>query len=280
MPNVDLHCHSHASDGVLAPAEIAQKAIENKVDIWALTDHDTLDGLSEARAALQNSEEDFKTRFVNGVEISVGWNDLQVHIVGLNFDHENGALIAALKNLSAGRIARAQKMSDALAKLGILNTFDGAMKHAKNPTQISRSHFARYLVEIGVAKSVHKVFDDYLAQGKPGFVPHVWATLEEAILWITQAGGIAVVAHPGRYRVSRRKLGELFAQFKDFGGRAIEVVSGSQAPAMTSVFTREAKKYDFLASRGSDFHSPTESFVNLGRAPKLPEGLTPVWENF
>ncbi len=276
MLNVDLHCHSSASDGLLPPAEIARRAVKNGVEILALTDHDDLGGLPAARAVADESG----MRFINGVEISIEWGSLQVHILGYNFDADDPVLNAGLASIRSGRVDRAQRMAVELEKIGIHDCFDGAMRHAENPNLISRSHFARYLVEIGVCKDVRSVFESYIVPGRPGYVDHRWATLEESVRWITGAGGIVSVAHPGRYKLSRPEMRRFLDEFKNLGGQAIEIVSGSHSAENVTVFSRLAKEFGFMASCGSDFHGPGESYVDLGKLAPLPPGLTPVWEAF
>ncbi|HJW24492.1 MAG TPA: 3',5'-nucleoside bisphosphate phosphatase [Rhodocyclaceae bacterium] len=271
--NFDFHCHSVVSDGLLPPAELARRAAGNGVDFWALTDHDDLGGLAEAGAAAREAG----IRFVNGVEISIEWQGVPVHIVGLGFDASHQALGDGLHKLRLGRVDRARRMADALAAIGIPGVFEGASGYAGNPSLISRAHFARYLVEIGIAKDVQGVFQYYLTPGKPGYVDHRWATLEQAIGWIHDAGGIAVVAHPARYRVSNGELRRFLGAFKDAGGDGIEVVCGSHTAEHVLHFARLARHFDFHASRGSDFHGPEESYVDLGGLPGLPEDLKPVW---
>ncbi|MDR2451768.1 MAG: PHP domain-containing protein [Candidatus Accumulibacter sp.] len=273
----DLHTHSRVSDGLLSPAGVVARAADRGVGLLALTDHDETGGLDEARAAAAGAG----LRFVEGVEISIEWGGLQVHIVGLDIDGSNASLNAALDSIRTGRVGRAQRMSTDLEKIGIPGCLDGAMRHAQNPNLISRSHFARYLVEIGVCRDVRGVFDTYLVPGKPGYVTHRWATLDEAVGWIHGAGGVAVVAHPGRYRLSRQELRALLAEFKDLGGQGIEVVSGSShSPELCVEFSRMAREYGFLASSGSDFHGPQESHVNVGGNAQLPSELAPVWTAF
>ena len=276
MLNIDLHCHSTASDGLLPAAEVARRAAANGVDMLALTDHDDLGGLPAARSVA----DDVGMRFVNGVEISIEWEGLQVHILGLNFDADDEALNAGLASIRSGRVERAQRMSAALDKIGIHGSFDGAMCHAENPNLISRAHFARYLVEIGICKDVRSVFESYIVPGRPGYVDHRWATLEESVRWIVGAGGIASVAHPGRYKLSRSEMRCFLDEFKGLGGRAIEVVSGSHSADNVTVFSRLAREYGFLASCGSDFHGPGESYIDLGKLAPFPQGLAPVWEAF
>ncbi|HTY98220.1 MAG TPA: 3',5'-nucleoside bisphosphate phosphatase [Rhodocyclaceae bacterium] len=272
--NADLHCHSSVSDGLLRPAQLVQRAKENGVELLALTDHDEIGGLAEARDQAAAVGLDF----VNGAEISVSWGEDQtVHIVALGFDAAHQALVEGLAQVRGGRDSRAQRMAAELDKVGIHGAYEGALKYAGNPALISRAHFARYIVELGHAKDVNSVFDWWLAKGKPGYVAHPWATLEDAMAWILGAGGLAVVAHPGRYRLSKAQLHELFAAFKDLGGHGIEVISGAADGEQVREFAQVARQYGFLASRGSDFHGPGESWVDLGRMADLPPDLEPVW---
>lgn len=272
--NFDFHCHSVVSDGLLPPEELAARAAGNGVDLWALTDHDDLGGLEVAAEAAKVAG----MAFVTGVEISIEWREIPIHIVGLGFDPAHSAMVNGLAGLRSGRVERARRMSDALAAVGIPGVFDGAMRYAGNPNLISRAHFARYLVEAGIAKDVQGVFQYYLTPGKPGYVDHRWATLEEAVSWIHAAGGVAVVAHPGRYRLlSTKDMRAFLSEFKDCGGEAVEVVCGSHTPEHVLHFARLVRQYGFHASRGSDFHGPEESYVDLGRLPGLPEDLKPVW---
>ncbi|MEI7611785.1 MAG: 3',5'-nucleoside bisphosphate phosphatase [Betaproteobacteria bacterium] len=276
MLTIDLHCHSTASDGLLSAAEVARRASGNGVELFSLTDHDDLSGLAAARAVA----DEVGMRFVTGVEISIEWGGLQVHILGYNFDAEALALNAGLTAIRSGRIERARRMSDELEKVGIHGSFDGAMRYAGNPTLVSRAHFARYLVESGVCRDVRSVFDAYLVPGCPGYVDHRWATLEESVGWIVEAGGIASIAHPGRYKFSRPEMRLLIEDFKKCGGQALEIVSGSHSAENLAVFGRLARDYQMMASCGSDFHGPGESFVDLGKIAPLPAGLTPIWEAF
>lgn len=276
MPNVDLHCHSTASDGLLPPAEVARRAAANGVDMLSLTDHDDLSGLPAARLVA----DEVGMRFVNGVEISIEWGGLQVHIIGYAFDADDQALNDGLASIRSGRISRARRMASELETVGIGGCFDGAMRFAENPNLISRAHFARYLVESGVCKDVRSVFESYIVPGCPGYVDHRWATLEESVGWILGAGGVAAVAHPGRYKFSRPEMRLMLDEFKRCGGQAIEIVSGSHSAENVSVFSRLAREYGFLASCGSDFHGPGESYIDLGKLGPLPPGLTPVWEAF
>lgn len=276
MLNVDLHCHSTVSDGVLPPAAVAARASANGVDVWALTDHDEVSGVAAARTAAAAHG----MRYVAGVEISITWGGETVHIVGLQIDETNPALVRGLAATRSGRVQRGHEMARQLAAAGIPDAFQGALKYVGNPLLMSRTHFARYIVERGICRDIPEVFRNYLAEGKPGYVPHRWATLTEATDWIRGAGGIAVIAHPGRYRFSDLAQGALFDEFKQLGGTAIEVVTGSHTPEQYESYARIAKRYGFLASRGSDFHGPGESRIDLGQLPPLPDSLTPVWHNW
>jgi predicted metal-dependent phosphoesterase TrpH len=279
MLDYDFHCHSNISDGTLTPTELVQRAAGRGVKAMALTDHDDVDGLDEARAVATG----LGIAFVNGVEVSVSWRSHTLHIVGLGIDPDYPPLVEGLRTVRSGRGLRAQKMSDELAKAGVGGVLSGAYKFANNPNMIGRTHFARYLVESGHCKDVKSVFNRYLAKGKPGYVPHEWATLADAISWITGAGGIAVIAHPGRYMVGKHSMGkktmqELLAEFASLGGQAVEVVTGSHTQEQYAEFARYAEQFNLLASCGSDFHGPDESYRDLGRLPDLPLICKPVWE--
>jgi len=272
--NADLHCHSNVSDGLLAPAEVARRAHAGGVTVWSLTDHDELGGQSEARAAA----EALGIRYLPGVEISVTWAARTLHVVGLGVDPSCPTLLEGLRATRNGRTARAQAMAAALEAVGIPGAYEGALRFVSNPDLISRTHFARFLVEKGFAPSTADVFDRFLGEGKPGYVPHRWATLENAVSWIGAAGGIAVIAHPGRYRYTPLEFDALFGTFVDLGGRAIEVVTGSHTPDQYREYADVARRFGFEASRGSDFHAPGEGRVELGALPPLPPDLTPVWD--
>lgn len=272
--NADLHCHSVVSDGTLTPEALAERAKGNGVELWALTDHDEVGGLQRARdAALAQG-----MRFLTGVEISITFLHQTVHIVGLGFDADNADLRQGLQQTRGGRDTRAMEMSDGLAKVGIHGAYEGALKFVGNPQLISRTHFARFLVESGVCRDTSEVFRKYLVEGKPGYVAHRWATLKDAVTWITQAGGVAVIAHPARYKFTPNEEFALFTEFKGFGGQGVEVVTGSHAPAEYVTYAATAKEFGLAASRGSDFHSPDESHTELGTLPFLNSELTPVWE--
>ncbi len=272
--NPDLHCHSVVSDGTLTPEVLAARARANGVDLWALTDHDEVGGQQRAAAAAQAQG----MAYLTGVEISVTFAHTTVHIVGLGFDAGNAALVQGLERTRGGRGERAREMADQLAKVGIAGAYEGALHFVGNPELISRTHFARFLVEAGVCKDTNEVFRKYLIEGKPGFVPHRWASLGDAVRWITQAGGAAVIAHPARYRLSANEEFALFSEFKQHGGQAVEVVTGSHSAAEAVSYAAMAQEFGLAASRGSDFHSPDESHTDLGTLPPLPAHLQPVWD--
>ncbi len=272
--NADLHCHSVISDGTLTPEALAERAKANGVDLWALTDHDEVGGQDRALAAARAQG----LPYLTGTEISVTFAHQTVHIVGLGFDAHNTALVQGLRRTRGGRSERAQEMSDGLAKVGILNAYEGALQYVGNPELISRTHFARHLVDSGVCSDTSEVFRKYLTEGKPGYVPHRWARLQEAVQWITDAGGIAVIAHPARYAFTANEEYALFTELKTHGGQAVEVVTGSHTAAEYVKYAETAREFGLAASRGSDFHSPDESRIDLGTLPYLPGQLTPVWE--
>lgn len=269
----DLHSHSTCSDGLLSPAELVERAVRCGVDVLALTDHDEIKGLAAAREAA----EQWGMRLVNGVEISVLWEEVTLHIVGLNIDAGHNPLVDGLAKIRAGREIRAQRMSESLAAFGIPGVLAGARRFAKNPELVSRSHFARYLVEAGHARDTNAVFRHFLTPGKPGYVPHQWATLADALQWIMNSGGTAVLAHPGRYDLGDAKCERLLGEFVELGGKAIEVVTGSHTPAEFVTWARHARRYGLLASAGSDFHGPGEGYRDIGNVPALPSGCDPVW---
>ena len=275
--NADLHCHSVISDGTLTPEELAERAKANGVHLWALTDHDELGGQQRAREAAKA----LKIDYLAGVEISVTYMGETIHIVGLGIDPQHLGIIEGLRRTREGRGNRAHLMAEQLLKVGIPGAYEGALHFAGNHDLISRTHFARFLVEQGVCKDTEHVFKNYLIEGKPGYVPHQWASLDDAVKWIKAAGGVAVIAHPGRYsRLNAMQMDELYKHFKDIGGLAIEVITGSHSPDQYKTFAKIAQQYGFLASRGSDFHDPNESHIDLGNLPHLPDHLTPVWSAF
>lgn len=276
MRNFDLHSHSTFSDGTMTPAALAARAKANGVDVWAMTDHDEVGGIAMARAAAAELD----LPYVPGVEISITWSGQTVHIVGLQIDETHPTLVNGLASVRGGREQRAREMSAQLEAAGIPGAFEGALKFVGNPDLISRTHFARYLLESGVCADLQEAFSKYLGDGQLGYVPHRWATLQNSVDWIRAAGGIAVIAHPGRYKFSDTAFDALFGEFKDLGGAGIEVTTGSHMPDQYDYYAKVANTYGFLASRGSDFHGPGESRVDLGELPPLPTGVKPVWHDW
>ena len=272
--NADLHCHSVVSDGTLTPEVLAARAAANGVELWALTDHDEISGQHRAIAAAREAG----MKYLTGTEISVTFAGQTVHIVGLGFDHEDESMRRGLTATRGGRGERAKEMAEGLARGGIHGAYEGALQHVGNPELISRTHFARFLVDSGVCRDTHEVFRRFLTEGKPGFVPHRWASLGDAVAWITRAGGVAVIAHPARYAFTANEEYALFSEFKTHGGQAVEVVTGSHTAAEYVKYAQTAREFELAASRGSDFHSPDESHTDLGQLPYLPGTLTPVWE--
>lgn len=272
--NPDLHCHSNVSDGVLTPETLALRAKERGVDLWALTDHDEVSGQHRAHVAAAA----IGLPYVCGTEISVTFAAETVHIVGLGLDPDAPALVAGLAHTRGGRERRARDMGHGLAEAGIEGAYEGALRYVGNPDLISRTHFARYLVEVGVCADTAEVFRRYLTPGRPGYVEHRWASLRDAVEWIRDAGGLAIIAHPGRYKFTPNEEYALFTEFKSLGGHGVEVVTGSHAASEFDKYADMAQEFDLLASRGSDFHAPGESRCDLGALPPLPARLTPVWE--
>jgi predicted metal-dependent phosphoesterase TrpH len=276
MLDVDLHSHSTHSDGLLAPAELVERAFAQGVKTYALTDHDELSGLAEARTVAESHG----MRFVDGVEISVSWEAETLHIVGLNINPRHTEIVEGLRHARAGRHGRAERIAADLERAGIEGALEGARRYARNPDLLSRAHFARYLVERGYVKDTNAAFKRYLTQGKPGYVEHQWATLAQSVRWITAAGGTAVIAHPGRYKLMNKEREAMLGEFRDLGGAGVEVVTGSHTTDQYATWARYAQRYGLKASAGSDFHGPGESHLDLGKLPDLPYGLTPVWAAF
>lgn len=274
--NADLHCHSTVSDGALTPAELVRRAHANGVELLALTDHDEIRGLPQAAAAA----EALGLRFVTGVEVSVSWGTETIHVLGLNFDPQDPGLAAGLAGNRAGRDARARAMGESLAAVGVPGAYEGAIRLARNPDLVSRTHFARHLVERGVCATLNQVFDRYLVEGLPGHVPHRWAGLAQAVDWIRGAGGCAVLAHPGRYRLGEPALWALMTEFRDLGGVGVEVVCGGHHAEAEARFARHASALGLCASRGSDFHAPGEGRFEPGCLPPLPAGSLAVWSRW
>jgi 3',5'-nucleoside bisphosphate phosphatase len=274
LTNADLHCHSTVSDGTLEPEAIAARAAANGVELWALTDHDEIGGQARARAAAHAHG----MAYLTGTEVSVTFAGETIHVVGLGFDADDADLRNGLARTRGGREERAREMAAGLAQVGIKGAYEGALKYVGNPELISRTHFARFLVEAGHCSDTSEVFRRFLTDGKPGFVPHRWARLGEAVGWIERAGGVAVIAHPARYsRFTPTEEYALFSEFKAHGGRGVEVVTGSHTAAEAQKYGAMALEFELLASRGSDFHAPGESRTDLGTLPDLPGALTPVW---
>jgi predicted metal-dependent phosphoesterase TrpH len=275
MLNIDLHCHSNVSDGVLPPAEVVARAAANGVDALALTDHDDVSGLAAAQVAASEAG----LTLIPGVEISVSWGCQTVHIVGLRIDPLNPELAAGLHGIRLGRIERARRMSDDLARSGIAGAYEGAHAYAANKQMVGRTHFARWLVAQGHAPDMRSAFRRFLTRGNPGFVDHEWTSLENAVRWIRASGGMAVIAHPGRYAFNARELHLLLDAFRTLGGEGIEVITGSHHPSEYGKFADLARAFDLKASRGADFHAPGEG-VDIGRLPALPHYCKPVWQGW
>jgi predicted metal-dependent phosphoesterase TrpH len=268
--------HSTASDGVVGPCELVERGLANGLQLMALTDHDTIDGLAQARQAAMDS----RVGFLNGVEISVSWGGETLHLVGLGFDPSQGPLASNLQQLQVSRRERAKDMDAGLQAHGLPSVLNEAMAYAGNPNLIGRTHFARALVARGVCHHVQEVFDRFLTPGKPGYVPHQWASLSEALGWIHDSGGLSVLAHPARYKLTDTARWALLQEFMALGGGAIEVSTGSHSHTDTQRYRQISVELGLKASRGSDFHSPTESRCDVGAAPVLPDGCDPVWSGW
>jgi len=276
MLNIDLHCHSTVSDGLLTPTQLVERAATRGVSMLALTDHDDLGGLDEARCVANKKN----IIFINGVEISVTWRNRTLHIVGLDVDPKYLPLGQGLEAIRSGRVTRASNIAAQLDKFGVLGSLEGAYYYAGEGGLIGRTHFARFLAEQGYAKDVKSVFKKYLVKGKPGYVSHQWAPLSDAVDWICGSGGKAVIAHPARYKLGKDLLDELLFEFRALGGSAIEVITASHTPEQSLLFAHHANRMGLLASRGSDFHGPGESYFDLGRMPEFPVECMPVWDDW
>jgi 3',5'-nucleoside bisphosphate phosphatase len=275
VKNVDLHCHSNRSDGVLAPAALVRRAAAHGVDLLALTDHDQLAGLAEASQAARETG----IGFVPGVEVSVTWRGTTVHIIGLGIDPDDARLAAGLARVRSGRTRRARSIARSLEDAGIRGALDGALRHVGDAAMISRTHFARYLVDIRAVTDLRDAFRRFLGPGKPGYVAQQWATLGDAIGWICGAGGQAVIAHPGRYALSAGAQRALLGEFRDAGGTGLEVVTSSHAPDAYRVFGALAQAFGLRASRGSDFHAPGEG-VEFGALPTVELPVPALWDGW
>ncbi|MGZ8982594.1 MAG: 3',5'-nucleoside bisphosphate phosphatase [Methylotenera sp.] len=272
---IDLHAHSNISDGLLTPVELVEHAAIHHVDVLALTDHDDTGGLGIAVIEAKR----WGLQLINGVEISVTWKKRTLHIVGLKIDPEYPPLKAGLAAIRAGRHVRAAGMAAGLDKAGIMGSLEGAYQYAQESI-ISRTHFARFLVNSGVAKDNKAVFKNYLVKGKPGYFEHEWASLEDAVSWIVGSGGVAVIAHPGRYDLGRTNMLLLLEEFRALGGAAIEVVTGSHTVDQYTEFAKYAHQFDLKSSQGSDYHGKGISFMEMGRLPALPSHCIPVWQDW
>jgi predicted metal-dependent phosphoesterase TrpH len=269
----DLHCHSTRSDGLLTPSQVVRRAAERGVAVLALTDHDEVAGLAEARVAAREAG----VQFIEGSELSVTWRDHTVHIVALGIDPENGLLANGLETVRTTRDARARRIAQSLAASGIPDALEGALAYVTSERLISRTHFARHLIDAGHARDMKEAFKRFLTAGRPGYVLHTWATLSDAVAWIHAAGGQAVIAHPGRYKLTHVELRALITEFRDLGGDALEVVSPSHTPAQYAEFATLARAFGLKVSCGTDFHGPGESRLDFGELPPLPAGVDPVW---
>jgi len=272
---IDLHCHSTMSDGLLSPEDLVAHAASKGVRVLALTDHDEVGGLARARAAAEQQG----ISFIDGVEISVTWRKRTLHVVGLRVNPQHAGLLAAFATVRQGRDARARQIAEGLAKAGIANAYEGAREFSGNSV-MTRSHFAQFMVKRGHAKNIKSVFKKYMVKGKPGYVNHEWMSLEEAMQLIRDSGGVAVLAHPGRYDLGFVNMHLLLNEFRDLGGAAIEVVTGSHQPPQYEQFAKLAHRFDLKASQGSDYHGPGMSYMDMGRLPALPAGCVPVWQDW
>lgn len=269
----DLHSHSTASDGLLSPTELVQRAVEQGVDVLALTDHDTISGIQEAKHAAAN----LPIRLIAGVEISIVWQGKSIHLAALNVDETHPALVTLLDEQARLRELRAVEIGEKLAKLGIHHAYEGAKALASG--EVTRAHYGRFLYENGYVRNIEHAFKKYLGAGKPAYVKAVWCELEEAINVTHQAGGLIAIAHPLRYKMTGRWVRRLIENFKAAGGDGIEVSGCGQTPDQRQLIARWAKEFDLLASVGSDFHFPT-GWIELGRGLELPKDCVPIWEKF
>ena len=271
--NIDLHCHSTASDGVLTPPELLELAVEREVDMLSITDHDTL-------AAYHHEEiQTTQINLITGIELTALWRNLEIHVVGLNLDLHHESILVGVDLQTKTRKERATRIAQKLESVGIQRGLDGANLEA-NGGQIGRLHFARYLVKVGAAKDVPKAFKKFLGRGKMGDVKTSWPNIESVVSWITRAGGIAVLAHPAKYGLTKTKINSLLGHFKNVGGQAMEVISGMQSPELTRELALLSGNYQLLASCGSDFHTPEKAWAALGRVESLPAECIPVWEHW
>lgn len=271
MVRYDLHCHSNVSDGTLTPAELVRRAAGREVRRLALTDHDTVAGLDAARseATARGIE------LISGVELSTSWAGRTIHVVGLGFDPQSRPLCEGLARLATLRAERAERIARSLDRAGIPGSLEGARAVSHGPS-LGRNHFARFLWRHLNLRHLGEVYRRYLVRNRPGHVHVEWPAIEEAVGWIHAAGGIAVLAHPGRYRLTKTKLRELIAAGQGAGLRAIEVASGRSTPAEVGWLADVARRHGLLASAGSDFHTHEQSWIDVGRLKPLPDDLPTV----
>lgn len=275
FPLYDLHSHTTASDGVLTPTALVSRAVDMRVSVLAITDHDTTRGLEEAQQAI--AQQGLPLRLIPGVEISTLWENHEIHIVGLGMDITHPALTGLLQQQAECRQNRAEQIAVRLEKARIPDALAGAQRLATGG-QITRAHFARYLIELGIAANMNQVFKKYLAKGKTGYVPPQWCSIPQAIEAIHQSGGVSVLAHPGRYDLTAKWLKRLLATFAESGGIAMEVAQCQQAPDERTQLGRYARDFNLMASQGSDFHLPC-AWIELGRKLWLPADVEPVWHH-
>lgn len=275
FPLYDLHSHTTASDGLLTPTALVSRAVDMRVSVLAITDHDTTAGLDEAQNAI--AQQRLPLRLIPGVEISTLWENYEIHIVGLGMDIAHPALTGLLQQQAECRQSRAEQIAARLEKNRIPDALAGAQRLATGG-QITRAHFARYLIELGIAANMNQVFKKYLAKGKTGYVPPQWCTIPQAIEAIHQSGGVSVLAHPGRYDLTAKWLKRLLATFAESGGIAMEVAQCQQAPDERTQLGRYARDFNLMASQGSDFHLPC-AWIELGRKLWLPADVEPVWHH-
>ncbi|MCG7560889.1 PHP domain-containing protein [Pseudoalteromonas sp. McH1-42] len=274
MIKYDLHSHSTFSDGRLAVGALLERATERGVDVLAITDHDTTAGIAPARAYI--TDQQLPLSLISGVEISTKWESFEIHIVGLNIDESNNALSTLLASQQQKRRDRAKEIGARLAKRGYEGIYEQAQTLAEN-AEITRAHFAKALVDRGVAKNIQGVFKKFLGRNKIGYVPSSWCSMSEAIDAIHQAGGVSVLAHPGRYQMSNKWLRKLLSEYSAAGGKAMEVAQPQQAPSERQFLGQLSREFDLLASQGSDFHYPT-NWLDLGKNLYLPKDCQGVWQ--
>ena len=269
----DLHSHTTFSDGGLSPAELIQRAVDCKVDTLAITDHDTV----SAHHVLPDGSD--RITIIPGIEYSTRWLSQGIHILGLNIDVKSSATAEGVAFQGNARKQRAQRIGEALESKDIPDAFTQAQKLAGEGV-VCRPHFARFLVDSGVVGSRQEAFKKYLGDGKSCDVKQHWAEMSQIIAWIREAGGVAVLAHPLKYKLSGMKLKHLLDDFIGAGGEGLEVISGKQLAHYTTGLANLCQQKGLLASCGSDFHAPGLSWAELGSFAALPPKLEPVWSRF